>query len=96
MKRACWRAAAAPTHWMYAEELQRRNPTAIVASDALYVEDGNVLTSAGTAAGIDACLHLVRRLHGSAIATSLARRMVVPPHRDGGQTQYIEAPIPKT
>ena len=84
------------THWMYAEELQRRNPTAIVASDALYVEDGNVLTSAGTAAGIDACLHLVRRLHGSAIATSLARRMVVPPHRDGGQTQYIEAPIPKT
>ena len=83
------------THWMYAEELSRRFPTATVECESLYVEDGNVLTSAGTAAGIDACLHLVRKLHGSAIATSLARRMVVPPHRDGGQSQYIETPIPK-
>jgi transcriptional regulator GlxA family with amidase domain len=84
------------THWMYSDELQRRFPAASVHCDALYVEDRGVLTSAGTAAGIDACLHLVRRVHGSAIATKLARRMVVPPHRDGGQSQYIEAPIPKT
>lgn len=84
------------THWMYAGELQARFPTADVQCEALYIEDGNVLTSAGTAAGIDACLHLVRRLHGSAVATSLARRMVVPPHRDGGQAQFIEAPMPKT
>jgi len=83
------------THWMYSDELQRRFPAASVHCDALYVEDRGVLTSAGTAAGIDACLHLVRRVHGSAIATKLARRMVVPPHRDGGQSQYIEAPIPK-
>ncbi len=84
------------THWRFAEQLQRRFPAARVACDALYVEDGPVLTSAGTAAGIDACLYLVRRLHGSEVASRLARRMVVPPHRDGGQTQYIEAPIPPT
>ena len=58
--------------------------------------DGNLLTSAGTAAGIDACLHLVRQEHGSGWPTKLARRMVVPPHRDGGQAQYIEAPMPQT
>src|SRR6266540_3879586 len=58
--------------------------------------DGRILTSAGTAAGIDLCLYLVRHEHGSAIATALARRMVVPPHRDGGQAQYVEAPVPKT
>ncbi|RGC70928.1 HTH-type transcriptional regulator CdhR [Micromonospora sp. MW-13] len=83
------------THWRYVDELQRRNPRARVRCNSLYVADGNLLTSAGTAAGIDACLHLVRQEHGSAIATRLARRMVVPPHRDGGQSQYIEAPIPK-
>jgi transcriptional regulator GlxA family with amidase domain len=81
------------THWLYADELSRRFPRADVHSNALYVEDGNVFTSAGTAAGIDACLHLVRREHGSALATKLARRMVVPPHRDGGQAQYVEAPL---
>jgi transcriptional regulator GlxA family with amidase domain len=84
------------THWKYADELARRFPTADVQCNQLYVADGNLLTSAGTAAGIDACLHLVRQEHGSALATKLARRMVVPPHRDGGQAQYIEAPIPKT
>jgi AraC family transcriptional activator FtrA len=83
------------THWMYAEELARRYPLADVQPNALYVEDGKLLTSAGTAAGIDACLHLVRTVHGSATATKLARRMVVPPHRDGGQAQYVEAPLPK-
>jgi transcriptional regulator GlxA family with amidase domain len=84
------------THWMYADELARRFPTARLHPNSLYVEDGNVLTSAGTAAGIDLCLHLVRREHGSEIATRLARRMVVPPHRDGGQAQYIETPLPRT
>jgi AraC family transcriptional regulator, transcriptional activator FtrA len=84
------------THWQYAAELARRFPLAEVHPDVLYVEDGNVLTSAGTAAGIDLCLHLIRREHGSAVATKLARRMVVPPHRDGGQSQYVEAPVPAT
>ncbi|MFY1634688.1 GlxA family transcriptional regulator [Solwaraspora sp. WMMB335] len=84
------------THWKYAEQLASRHPLARVRCNSLYVADGNVLTSAGTAAGIDACLHLVRQVHGSALATKLARRMVVPPHRDGGQAQYIEAPIPHT
>ena len=83
------------THWRYTDELARRFPTAEVLPNALYVQDGPVLTSAGTAAGIDACLHLVRREHGSGIATKMARRMVVPPHRDGGQAQYIEVPMPK-
>jgi AraC family transcriptional regulator, transcriptional activator FtrA len=84
------------THWNHACELERRFPRARVECNSLYVSDGGVLTSAGTAAGIDACLHLVRQEHGSALATKLARRMVVPPHRDGGQAQYIEAPMPKT
>lgn len=81
------------THWKHAAELTRRHPAAKVRSNALYIQDGTVLTSAGTAAGIDACLHLIRQEHGSAIATKMARRMVVPPHRDGGQAQYVEAPI---
>lgn len=83
------------THWMYADTLARRYPTAEVQPNALYVEDGRLLTSAGTAAGIDLALHIVRREHGSEVATRLARRMVTPPHREGGQVQYIEAPIPK-
>ncbi|GAA5196996.1 helix-turn-helix domain-containing protein [Rugosimonospora acidiphila] len=83
------------THWMYADRLAQRFPAAFVQLGALYVEDGPVLTSAGTAAGIDLCLHLVRSVHGSEIATKLARRMVVPPHREGGQAQYVEAPLPK-
>jgi AraC family transcriptional regulator, transcriptional activator FtrA len=82
------------THWKYADALARRFPLAEVEPNALYVEDGPVLTSAGTAAGIDLCLHLVRRVHGSAVATKLARRMVVPPQRSGGQAQYVEAPVP--
>ncbi|WP_091551341.1 GlxA family transcriptional regulator [Micromonospora pattaloongensis] len=84
------------THWRYADELARRHPKARVQCNSLYVQDGTVLTSAGTAAGIDACLHLVRQEHGSAVAVKLARRMVVPPHRDGGQAQYVEAPIART
>jgi transcriptional regulator GlxA family with amidase domain len=83
------------THWQHAPQLQERFPKAIVEPNSLYVEDGRILTSAGTAAGIDLCLHLVRTIHGSAVATKLARRMVVPPHRDGGQAQYVEAPLPR-
>ncbi|MBV1853430.1 GlxA family transcriptional regulator [Catellatospora tritici] len=82
------------THWNHAALLRERYPTALVVPDELYVQDGKVITSAGTAAGIDACLHLVRQVHGSVVATKLARRMVVPPHRAGGQSQFIEAPIP--
>ena len=84
------------THWKHADELARRFPRADVDPNVLYVADDNILTSAGTAAGIDLCLHLVRREHGSAIAVALARRMVVPPHRDGGQAQYVAAPVART
>lgn len=82
------------THWRYVEELARRFPAAKIDPDVLFVDDGDLVTSAGTAAGIDACLHLVRRELGSAVATRIARRMVVPPQRDGGQRQYVELPVP--
>lgn len=82
------------THWMYAEEMKRRFPSAKVDPRVLFVEDGQIVTSAGTAAGIDASLHLVRKELGTAIATKIARRMVVPPQRDGGQQQYVDLPIP--
>lgn len=83
----------ATTHWMYAPMLAERFPDADIDPDVLYVVDGNVSTSAGTAAGIDLCLHVVRLDHGAAVANALARRMVVPPHRDGGQAQYVQAPM---
>src|SRR6478609_988669 len=82
------------THWMHADDLARRYPTAKVDRNVLFVDDGNLITSAGTAAGIDACLHLVRRELGSEVTNKIARRMVVPPQRDGGQRQYIDQPIP--
>jgi transcriptional regulator GlxA family with amidase domain len=81
------------THWMYAAELARRFPRVRVDPDVLYVDDDPILTSAGTAAGIDLCLHLVRKDHGAAVAATIARRMVVPPHRSGGQAQLLGAPI---
>jgi transcriptional regulator GlxA family with amidase domain len=84
------------THWRHAAELARAHPLAKVDPDVLYVRDGTVITSAGTAAGIDAALYLVRTELGSAVATAIARRMVVPPHRDGGQRQFIERPVPTT
>jgi transcriptional regulator GlxA family with amidase domain len=84
----------ATTHWFHAAELAEQFPEIDVELDVLYVEDGTVITSAGTAAGIDASLHLVRKELGSAIAATIARRMVVPPQRDGGQRQYVEAPVP--
>ncbi|GGC11767.1 GlxA family transcriptional regulator [Cellulomonas carbonis] len=83
------------THWMYTEDLAARFPAATVDPDVLYVEDRGVVTSAGTAAGVDAGLHLVRRELGATAAAAIARRMVVPPHRDGGQAQYIETPVPE-
>ncbi len=83
------------THWVYTELLARRFPTATVVPEVLYVEDGPIVTSAGTAAGIDACLHLWRRDHGAAAAASVARRMVVPPQRAGGQAQFIRTPVPE-
>jgi transcriptional regulator GlxA family with amidase domain len=81
------------THWMYAAELARRYPRAKVDPDVLYVDDDPVISSAGTAAGIDACLYLVRKDQGSRVANGIARRMVVPPHRDGGQAQYVTQPV---
>ncbi len=83
----------ATTHWRYAPALARRYPAIDVDASVLYVDDGDILTSAGTAAGIDACLHLVRREFGAEAAAAIARRMVVPPHRAGGQAQYVEAPV---
>jgi AraC family transcriptional activator FtrA len=87
---------SAVTHWRYAEEFARRFPRTRVSMDVLYIDEGSIITGAGTAAGIDACLHLVRRELGSAVATRIARRMVVPPQRDGGQRQYVESPLPET
>ena len=81
------------THWRNADELARRYPAAKVDPDVLYVDDDPVITSAGTAAGIDACLYLVRKEQGSRVANGIARRMVVPPHRDGGQAQYVDQPV---
>jgi AraC family transcriptional activator FtrA len=83
------------THWAYADRFAQRFPHALLDPDVLFVDDGNLITSAGTAAGIDACLHLVRREQGPAAANAIARRMVVPPQREGGQRQYIELPVPQ-
>jgi transcriptional regulator GlxA family with amidase domain len=82
------------THWRNAAELALAYPAADVDPSVLYVDADPVITSAGTAAGIDACLYLVRKEHGSKVANAIARRMVVPPHRDGGQAQYVDRPLP--
>ncbi|MER6299265.1 helix-turn-helix domain-containing protein [Kitasatospora sp. NPDC001539] len=84
----------ATTHWREAERLQRMFTTIRIDPGVLFVDDGDILTSAGVAAGIDLCLHLVRRDHGSRIANDVARSCVVPPWRDGGQAQYIQRPVP--
>ncbi|WP_406861529.1 helix-turn-helix domain-containing protein [Streptomyces sp. HUAS MG47] len=85
----------ATTHWSSAAHFQRLFPSVRVDADVLFVDDGDVLTSAGVAAGLDLCLHIVRRDHGAAVANEVARRTVVPPHRDGGQAQYIARPVPE-
>jgi transcriptional regulator GlxA family with amidase domain len=85
----------ATTHWHWADRFQRLFPSVQVDPEVLYVDDGDVLTSAGVAAGIDLCVHMVRRDFGAAVANDVARRSVVPPHRDGGQSQYIQRPVPE-
>ncbi len=84
----------ATTHWRHVDDFARRFPQVELDPDVLYVDAGPVVTSAGTAAGIDASLYLVRQAHGGEVANAIARRMVVPPHRDGGQAQFIEQPVP--
>jgi transcriptional regulator GlxA family with amidase domain len=85
----------ATTHWAHTDRLVERYPSVDVYPDVLYVEDGGILTSAGAAAGIDLCLHMVRADFGSDVANAVARRLVVPPHRDGGQAQFIDTPMPR-
>ena len=86
----------ATTHWLWVDDLARRFPEVSVEAQTLYVDEGDVLTSAGLSAGIDLCLHLVRRDHGERIGGRVARAMVASPHRDGGQAQFIERPLPAT
>ncbi|MFC0600441.1 GlxA family transcriptional regulator [Streptomyces palmae] len=85
----------ATTHWNNADHFQRLFPSVRVDPDVLFIDDGDVLTSAGVASGIDLCLHVVRRDHGAAVANEVARRSVVPPHRDGGQAQFVHRPVPE-
>lgn len=82
------------THWAWADEFKRSHPCVTLDQNALYIDDGDILTSAGTAAALDCCLHILRRDHGAEIANRVARRLVVAPHRHGGQAQYIEKPLP--
>ncbi len=84
----------ATTHWAYSEDFRRLYPRVDLDENVLFVDDGDVLTSAGLAAGIDLCLHIVRRDHGVEVANAVARHCVVPPWRDGGQAQYIDRPLP--
>jgi AraC family transcriptional activator FtrA len=83
------------THWRYADELARRFPRIEVDPAPLYIDAGPILTSAGTVAGVDACLHLVRKLYGASVAGAIARHMVIAAHREGGQAQYLPQPVPK-
>ncbi|NES27127.1 helix-turn-helix domain-containing protein [Micromonospora terminaliae] len=84
----------ATTHWAHTEALAARYPRVAVDPDVLYVDNGSVLASAGKAAAVDLCLHLIRRDHGSTVANAVARRLVVPPHRAGGQAQFVTTPVP--
>lgn len=86
----------ATTHWRYAETMAAMYPEIEVDPDVLYVHDGHIITSAGTAAGIDACLYLLRLELGAEMTNTIARRMVVPPQRDGGQAQFIARPLPES
>jgi transcriptional regulator GlxA family with amidase domain len=85
----------ATTHWAWADDFARRYPKVKVDANVLYIDDGDVLTSAGTAAGLDCCLHVLRKQCGAQTASYVARRLVVPPHRQGGQAQYIQQPVPE-
>jgi len=86
---------AASTHWVWMDDFAKRYPQVRLKRDVLYVDDGDIITSAGTAAAIDCCLYLLRHDHGAEVANRVARRMVVAPHRHGGQSQYIEQPVPR-
>jgi AraC family transcriptional regulator, transcriptional activator FtrA len=86
----------AATHWLHADILAQRYPAIRVDADVLYIDEGRVLTSAGKSAGTDLCLHVVRCDYGASVANQIARRMVAPPHREGGQAQYITAQMPKS
>ncbi|MFE2030430.1 GlxA family transcriptional regulator [Streptomyces hygroscopicus] len=86
----------ATTHWQYVDDLERRFPAVAVDRDVLYVDEGDVLTSAGVCCGIDLCLHIVRRDLGAVTANQMARGLVAAPHRDGGQAQYVPAPVAGT
>lgn len=83
----------ATTHWRYTTQFQSDNPDVFVEANVLYVDEGQILTSAGSAAGLDLCLHMVRSDYGPAVANAIARRLVIPPHRDGGQAQYAPMPV---
>jgi len=84
----------ATTHWRYFEALAARHPGLTLVPAVLYVDEGSVLTAAGSAAGLDLCLHLVRRDWGPEVANQVARHLVVPPHRAGGQAQFVDRPVP--
>jgi AraC family transcriptional activator FtrA len=86
----------AATHWLYADVLARRYPAVTVDADVLYIDEGRVLTSAGKSAGTDLCLHVVRRDYGASVANEIARHLVTPPHREGGQAQYMTAQVPQS
>lgn len=86
----------ATTHWAYADDFSQRFPQIRLDTDVIYIEQGRIMTSAGTAAALDCCLHLVRQLCGAEVANRLARRLVIAPHRQGGQAQFIEQPVPET
>src|SRR5581483_1810991 len=86
---------AATTHWRYAEELRRHYPKIEVRSNELYVDEGQIVTSAGSAAGLDMLLHLVRRDYGARVANLVAQRLVIAPHREGGQAQFLPRPLPR-
>ncbi|HET7205898.1 MAG TPA: transcriptional regulator FtrA [Terriglobales bacterium] len=85
----------ATTHWRYASQLAQMYPRVKVEPDVLYVDEGDLLTSAGSAAGIDLCLHIVRKDFGDSVASQVARRLVVYPHRDGGQAQFVDRAVPR-
>lgn len=84
----------ATTHWQFADELAACHPEITVQPEHLYIDEGAIITGAGAAAGMDMCLHLIRREHGAGLANRIARGLVIPPHRDGGQAQYVSAPVP--
>ncbi|WP_163371650.1 GlxA family transcriptional regulator [Enterobacter hormaechei] len=85
----------AATHWEFERQFQSLFPDVRLDINALYVDDGNMITSAGTAAALDCCLYIIRQRFGSVVANQIARRMIVPPHREGGQAQFIAQPVPK-